>query len=315
MNKICLGFVGVGKIASEHIKVINKSNDTKVVACTSKRIDSAKKFASKNKIPNHYNNINKMLHNHKLDGILVLVPPDQIFKTVKFLLPFKIPLLIEKPAGLNLDEANILAKLSIKHKCLNMIGYNRRYYSIFTKGLKEIKKKGPLFSIFIEGHERIWKLDSKINTKIKNNWIYSNSTHTLDLLRFFGGEISNLNVAKNIHNKKFVDNYSLTIKYKSGTIGTYISNWHSPGGWSIKLFGLGITVIFNPLEEGYWIDKKFNIHKIFPDKVDKSFKFGFYKQMTEFKKLIINKGKQIWPNQNLNDSYKTMLIINKIQKH
>ena len=40
--------------------------------------------------------------------------------------------------------------------------------------------------------------------------------------------------------------------FKDGKIGTYQSNWYSPGGWLVKLYGEGVTVIFDPLESGYY---------------------------------------------------------------
>ena len=70
---------------------------------------------------------------------------------------------------------------------------------------------------------------------------------------------------------------------------TYISNWNSPGGWSIKLLGNNITVVFEPLESGYWVNNKFKIFKIHPSKNDLKFKPGFYNQMLSFKKMVITK--------------------------
>ena len=71
-----------------------------------------------------------------------------------------------------------------------MVGFNRRYYSVLHKGNNIIKKHGKLLGISIEGHERFWKIRDNVNTKIRKSWIYSNSTHTIDLLRFFGGNIN-----------------------------------------------------------------------------------------------------------------------------
>ena len=55
---------------------------------------------------------------------------------VKNILPFKIPLLIEKPPCLSSQELKSLIKISKKHQTNNMIALNRRYYSHFIDFLK-----------------------------------------------------------------------------------------------------------------------------------------------------------------------------------
>ena len=67
-----------------------------------------------------------------------------------------------------------------------MVGLNRRFYSVFHKGIKKINEKGKLLGLHIEGHERFWKINNILSSKIRNNWIYVNSIHTIDLLNFFG---------------------------------------------------------------------------------------------------------------------------------
>ena len=70
-----------------------------------------------------------------------------------------------------------------------MVCFNRRHYSIFKKGIEIINKNGKLLGISIEGHERFWKVEQNYSKKIKDKWIYANSIHTIDLLRFFGGDV------------------------------------------------------------------------------------------------------------------------------
>ena len=108
-----------------------------------------------------------------------------------------IPFFVEKPPGLNFSEIKKLCKKLKKYKLKNMVGYNRRYYSNFKKGLKLINDKGGLLGLIVEGHERFWKITDKISNVNRENWLYSNSSHTIDLLRFFGGEIKECSINPN----------------------------------------------------------------------------------------------------------------------
>ena len=49
----------------------------------------------------------------------------------------------------------------------------------------------------IEGHERLNEIEKYYPKKILNKWLYANRRHTLDLIRFFGGEIDSFNFHKN----------------------------------------------------------------------------------------------------------------------
>ena len=140
----------------------------------------------------------------------------------------------------------------------NMVGFNRRYYSVFHEGIKIIKENGNLLGLSVEGHERFWKqTNNSILKELRDNWLYANSTHTIDLLRFFGGETESFNSISSTLKEKNGDQYVASMKFDSGALGTYTSHWYSPGGWSATLFGEGITVIFKPLEKGVWIDDNF----------------------------------------------------------
>ena len=250
----------------------------------------------------------------KLDGIMVLVSANQIYNVVCNLIMLKIPLFIEKPPGLNLKQSQKLANLSLKYDLKNMVGFNRRYYSHFHKGIKIIEDSGGLLGISVTGHERFWNIATNtFDEKIKQNWIFANSTHTIDLLRFFGGKIIKQHSFSNSIEHKNNDQFVTSIKFKSGALGTYTSHWYSPGGWSVILYGYGKTVTFKPLEEGYWNDRDMNTFSIEPDSVDLKYKQGFHGQLRGFINLI-NNGKLDWPGVDLNEAFKTMSLAKKIKR-
>jgi len=310
MSNIKIGIIGAGNISKEHLEVLKFIDYVDIVGITSRTLSKAKKLAYNFNIIDVYDNPEKLIERSNLDGLMVLVSADQIYKVTKELIPFQIPLFIEKPPGLVPGHTKTLLKLANKHGTINMVGYNRRYYSIFHKGLEIINKHGQLLGVSIEGHERFWKISSKKQPKeILDNWIIANSTHTIDLIRFFGGEINNIRTFTNNIKEQNGDQFVASFEYASGSLGTYTSHWFSPGGWSVKLYGNGVTIIYNPLEKGMWFNKEFQKNEIIPDRVDQRFKPGFYRQMEAFLKLIKTR-KLIWPSMDLNDSFRTIELAN-----
>ena len=306
-----MGIIGAGQIAQEHLKVIQAMNGVVVDGITSRTKLKAEELAKTYAIKQVYDNIDDLVEKYAPDGLMILVSANQIFDVTKKLIPTNIPLFIEKPPGLTTEQTTILAEIADKNRTKNMVGYNRRYYSIFQKGFDLIKQNGELLGIAVEGHERFWKITGgDMPVEVRKNWIYANGTHTIDLLRLFGGEVKKMNTLKKGVNEKNGDQFVASMEFNSGTIGTYTSHWFSPGGWSVTLYGEGVTVKFQPLEEGVWIDTDFQWHEIIPDEVDRKYKPGFHGQMEAFKKLVIT-GELGLPGMDLGDALKTMVLAEK----
>lgn len=287
MSDIRLGIIGAGNIANEHLKIIQALDGVSAVGMTSRTRSKAEELAKMFDIDHVYETADLLLDGCSPDGIMVLVSANQIYNVAINLLPTGIPLFLEKPPGLVPEQTKSLAGVADKYRTKNMVGFNRRYYSIFHKGLEIINQNGGLLGLAVEGHERFWKNTVwNLQDEIRENWIYANSTHTIDLLRFFGGEIRNIETFTTKLKEKNGDQYVAAMDFASGAIGTYTSHWFSPGGWTVTLFGDGVTVKFKPLETGVWIDNNFKEHEIVPDDVDVEFKPGFYRQMEGFINMV-----------------------------
>tara|TARA_Y100000590_G_scaffold180640_1_gene205862 strand:+ start:10583 stop:11455 length:873 start_codon:yes stop_codon:yes gene_type:complete len=286
-------------------------DDVSVVGITSRTITKAEKLSNDYNIENVYNNIYELTEKCVLDALLICVSADQIFSVTEKLIPKQIPLFIEKPPGLVPKETDTLFKLADKNGTKNMVGYNRRFYSVFHKGIEIIKKSGRLLGVSVEGHERFWKVVNRKPQNILDNWLYANSTHTIDLLHFFGGEITSFNTISKSFKEKNGDQFVATVEFESGSLGTYTAYWYSPGGWSVTLYGEGVTVIFGPLEKGKWIDTNFTEYKIEPDELDKKYKPGFHGQLKAFCNML-NNGSLEWPGQDLAGALKTMQLAQKL---
>ena len=311
MSKIRIGIIGAGNIAEEHLKVLKNIKDFSLFGIVSRTQKKAKRLGKKFGIKKIFNSIDQMMKSNQLDGVLILVSANNSFKVAKKVIPYQVPFFLEKPPGLSSRETKKLYNLTRKHITKNMIGLNRRFYSVFHQGMKIIKKHGKLLGILIEGHERFWLLKKKVKSLILKKWIFANSLHTIDLLLFFGGKVKSISKFKKSYKEKKGDQFCSIIEFKNGTLGTYISNWYSPGRWSVKLFGEKVTVKFEPLETASWINSKFKRKKITPNKYDQKFKPGFYRQMVVFKKLISN-GQLEWPAQSLKEVIDSTELVKKI---
>lgn len=309
MKEIKLGLIGAGYAAGKHLEVINAIKDVKACGITSRTKTKADILANKYNIDTCAKNLDNLVKESKPDALMVLVTEDQMYNVGVKALSYGLPVFFEKPSGLLPEENWRLAELARKNSIPTMVSFNRRYYSIFHKGMKIIRNHGPLMGVVVEGHERMWRIreGGKFSEDIMEKWIFANSTHTIDLLRFFGGEVVDVKSIVHRYRESRGDQFASVMELESGAIGQYSAHWYSPGGWRVVLYGDGVTVEFKPLESGCWIDKKFEVHKIEPDEVDLKYKPGFFKQMEAFVRLVKDK-KSKWPMLDLGGSYKTMFL-------
>ena len=311
LSEVRVGVIGAGYIATEHLKVLKAQKDVTLAGIFSRTRTRAEELAGTFGQLTVYDTLEKLIHEGGINALLVLVSADQIYSVVKDACCFGVPLFIEKPPGLSPEETRELADLAEDHSVINMVGFNRRYYSVFHKGLEIVKAHGALLGVAIEGHERFWKIADQVSPSVRDNWIYANSTHTIDHLRFFGGEPTEVHSLTHSHIETGGDQFSATMRFDSGALGNYSSHWYSPGGWAVRLFGEGVTVEFKPLEKASWFDTEFQRHDILPDEVDLGFKPGFFAQMEAFVQLANSEPLQ-WPVQDLRQAAKTMYLTSRM---
>lgn len=309
-SKLNIAIVGAGNIVEEYLKVINDLNIINVSYIFSKTEKKILKKKEKYNIGNHstsFKEFSNFLKINKPDGIIIAVSVNEMFDMVKNILPFKIPLLIEKPPCLSSQELKSLIKISKKYQTNNMIALNRRYYSHFIDFFKNLKNK-KIDSIYIEGHENIWKI--KHSKFIINKWLFANSIHTLDLLFYFTSSTPKKITLTKIKNQKYL-NFNCSILFKNNIFCNYTSNWNNYGRWSVTINVRDDKYVFQPLESGVKIKRNGSVLNLNTSNYDKKYKPGFYNQINAFVNLIKNKRNQ-WPDVNLSDLTSIFSLIKKI---
>lgn len=98
-------------------------------------------------------------------------------------------ILVEKPAGLYLEEIEKVADFAKLKQAKVYVAYNRRFYSSVIETQKFIEKDGGVLSFHFEFTE--WShIVEKLNRpkEVLQQWLLANSTHVIDLAFYLGGE-------------------------------------------------------------------------------------------------------------------------------
>ncbi|WP_366654181.1 hypothetical protein [Fodinicurvata sp. EGI_FJ10296] len=161
-------------------------------------------------------------------------------------------LLLEKPGALNRIELETLADRASRSRDVEIfVAYNRRFYPGVQRAKEIIGDDGGVTSITFNFTEAAWRVDKlQKNSRVKENWLFANSSHVIDLAFFLAGRPASLNAMSqgglswHPGGSQFVGHGQL----EGGGVFSYHADWEAPGSWSIEAMTKNHRFIFRPLE-------------------------------------------------------------------
>lgn len=315
MAAIRVAVVGAGRIAARHLEVLKALPDVAVAGFFSRTRARAEALARQHGAGIVAQDLEALVREARPDALLILVSAASIYPVALAALEFGLPVFLEKPAGLTPEQTGELAVRARAKGIPTMVGYNRRYYSVFHRGIERLAGYGCLLGIAIEGHERIGRVRATgaHPEEVLRAWLFANATHTIDLLRLFGGEVREVRGFAYRRQEPLVDGIAAALEFENGALGQYGAHWLSPSGWRVALYGEGISVEFAPLEHGRWIDDNGGSGTLVPSAQDERFKPGLFGQMQAFCALARG-GVLTWPALDLAGAHSTMRLAEALAK-
>jgi predicted dehydrogenase len=284
--RICI--IGYGNIARSHIEAF-RAHGCEIVASCNRSERGNESARQEGGIPKTYTDHISMIETEKPDAVVNCVSFEHIFSITKSLIPFGIPLLIEKPAGLSVAETKELIDLRNEFGTKVQVAMNRRHYSIFQNAINEIGGQDKIEMINLEWSESPLKAKTKkgLNDLLIGKYIYANTIHGIDILDYFSGGISDFQVYCSSSIGYFNWQMILSGKSKSGILVNFTSSWGSPVPWRLVIYGSNKRAEFSPLETcRIYSDSEPKVLSISPKEFDTELKAGFYMQSKIFLDLI-----------------------------
>ena len=310
-NEIKIAFIGAGKIAREHLKVFNDIAGVKLSGIYSRTASKAEQLSSEFKIQNVCKSIKELYKTTNADLVVVTVNVESMLEVGLECMKYPWTILLEKPAGINLTEAEQLLEESTIKKSKVYTGLNRRFYSSTQSVLSDIKKFDAKRYIHVTDNQNIEAARALgFNEKVLDYWMYANSIHLIDYFKVFGrGKITG--VAPLI---KWSGRCSrvvlIKLEFDNGDIGLYEGIWQGPGRWSVEINTPERRWEMKPLEEAaFQNSNERSLNKFEISESDKKFKPGLRLQAEEIIKAV--KGGTT-KAVTLEDSLETMKLIKMV---
>ena len=220
-------------------------------------------------------------------AILALPVPDLAAAAMDLMKRGVKHLLVEKPAGIDLEEIRDVVHAGDTSGAQVFVAYNRRYYASVSAARHMIDEDGGVTSFqfeFTEVSERV--LMANKDPRVLENWFLANSSHVIDLAFHLGGNPVKLSAstagALGWHPPGAV--FTGSGKTDKGALFSYHADWSSAGRWGVDICTPKRRLILRPLEELKVQPKgSFAIEEVaLDDALDKEFKPGLYLQVKDF---------------------------------
>ncbi|NTS75355.1 gfo/Idh/MocA family oxidoreductase [Catenovulum sp. SM1970] len=219
---------------------------------------------------------------------IVAVSVEELAKVGSLLVEYGIKkILLEKPAGLTINDIDTLNSKAIDAKCDVFVAYNRRFYESVNQAKRLIKEDGGVTSLTYEITEWAHVVkDAHCSVEAKQNWFLANTTHVIDLAFYLGGKP----VQMQSYNSGKLDWHPSSSNFAGagitevGALFSYQGNWNSPGRWSLDVMTKKHRYIFRPMES-LQIQDIGSVSTEFvdlTDELDQNFKPGLFLQTEAF---------------------------------
>ena len=130
--------VGCGWIANNmhgpaYRKYAEKDGSVQLAACCDVNVRNASDFQQKFGFARYYTDVGEMLDREKPDAVCLNTPAQFTAELAVRILERGIPLILEKPPGINREEALSILNAAEKHHVPNQVAFNRRYMPVVAK--------------------------------------------------------------------------------------------------------------------------------------------------------------------------------------
>ena len=231
-----VALIGSGYMAEQYLLAATSLQQIEVVGIAGRNLLTARKLADDFLIKSVSNDPQDLIANLMPDLILVCVSELSTEEVLGSLFHFQIPIVVEKPVGLSLEQALRIEARACEAGCPVYVALNRRMYSSTKQVMDAVESSiGNRFVRIIDQENQIAARNSGQPDQVVASWMFANSIHLIDYIRFVcRGDVTS--ISRMIHSLSS-DGWVIVsqIDFSSGDKALYTCYWNTPARWSVDI--------------------------------------------------------------------------------
>ena len=312
-DRISVAIVGAGRMAREHLRAFSDVPGVQVSGIASRTKRRAEALATEFKIPTICDSVADLYERTGAELVVVTVSPEAMCSVACECLGYGWNILLEKPPGLDLEEAGIIQNAARKSASKVWVALNRRFMSSTRAALADLEgRPGPRHIQVLDQLDPLLTATYGHPQRVMDSLMFFSSIHVIDYFRVFGrGAIESVQTLFPFDPcASWL--VSASIRFESGDTGLYQAIWNGPGPWSVAVNTRQVRWEMRPLEQATrQVAGERRMVQTELDTVDTEFKPGFRVQAAQVIEAALGRPSQapmLWYKSKL----QTMKLIGMI---
>jgi len=222
--RIRIAFIGAGHMARKvHYPSLASFEDVELVAICDLNEERLHATADQYEVQGRYTDYRRMLELVAPDGVYVIGHPQYMYEIWVWCLQQGQNLYIEKPMGLTLHQAEILAHLAQEQGVVTQVSHQRRSCPLLVKLREQCLQRGPIYHAVCE----FFKCNQKPALMAAGHMM-DDCTHSIDTVRWMcGGEVVGVESECKRLGTPDINWIGATLHFDNGATGYLVNTWAS----------------------------------------------------------------------------------------
>lgn len=267
MARVKAAMIGVGNWACVLTEAAALSDKIEIVSCVGRSPERLAAFAKEYDLPAR--SIEDVLADKEIEGLVLALPNELHYEFARRGAEAGKHIYIEKPIANTMPDALATAALEKMHGVHVVVGHCARLLT-GVRAIKAAMDAGKLGKV--SQLEANFSNDRGLWLTAKDWRFYQESApggslsqlgvHQFDTMRYLGGDIAAVSASAARHSPvgaEVEDQWIVAVHFADGKLGVMLSNWASPGTYSIRATGSD-ALMFYDINQTFW-SKPSRIHE------------------------------------------------------